>query len=121
MDRAAPRRGPVLVVVAVLLGALAGTWLGLVQGVHGRSSEAATAAQAAPAAHTGRVAAAPRAVTSTSRAAGTVSAALRRGAPGRALGHDSKPAKPEKREPVGPGQHSHGKDKDEVKRHEGHD
>jgi hypothetical protein len=116
------------VVVAVLLGALAGTWLGLVQGLDGRSTEAASAAPAfatSPPAHTGRAASAQQAVTSTSRAGDTVSAAQRRGPPGRAPGRDTKAAKPDQREPAGPGEHGHGKDKPkpepEPKRQQGHD
>ena len=110
MDRAAPRRGPALLVVAVLLGALAGTWLGLVQGVHRHATEAAPAAPAAAPTHTGRPASASRAVTSTSRASDTGSAAQRHGTPRRAS-RDTTNARPDRGEPVGPAQlgHGHGK------------
>jgi hypothetical protein len=100
MDRSGRRRGPVMVSVAVLLGAVAGTSLGLVEGVERSPTAAALAvAPSRPASSP----AAPRAVASAPQAGGSASADQRSNAQRRPPNHGVKAAKAGKWEQKAPG------------------
>ena len=115
MHRSAGRRGRALMAAAVLLGAVAGTSLGLLE-EGGRGPTAAAPARAAAAApSSSRAGTAPHPVVSTSKSSGGTPAEQRLSAPRRQLDRDVKGDKPKHKEPGGSGKQGqgddHGKDK----------
>jgi hypothetical protein len=126
MNRSTRRHGPAMVIVAVLLGGVAGTSLGLVKGVGTGPTVAAQGAQGsgtvAPS-HSGRSPAA-RAAASTPGTGGGASTQQRLSAPRRQLdggvkaGSAGKPK--QQKAPGGSAKRNHGNDQDKGKGKQAH-
>jgi hypothetical protein len=108
MHRSVRRRGHALMATAVLLGAVAGTSLGLLEGGGPGPTAAAPARAATAVPSTSRAGPAPHAA-STSRSNGGPPAEQRLGAPRRQLDRGGKGGKFEQKEPGDSGKLSHGK------------
>jgi len=110
MHRPARQRGPVLVIVAVLLGVIGGTSFGLVNGA-GAGPTLAAPARGAAAPSSSRPATAAPVAASASRGSGGAPAEQRLSAPRRQLDRGAKAGKSKQKEPGDSEQRSHGKGK----------